>query len=135
MNGRDFSFAAAVKWAAAFFLAQLAAMPAVGWGLVGMVVMDYATGWAAAFVRQELSSEVGMRGLVKKAVILILPMAVATAESASGWRVNAAHAIAIGLITNELISIVENCQRAGAPIPPQIVQALLSVQKFRKVKR
>jgi phage-related holin len=42
---------------------------------------------------------------------------------------------ALGYIINEIISIVENCGRAGVPIPQQFLAALLSVQKMQPARK
>ncbi|HLH32707.1 MAG TPA: phage holin family protein [Terriglobia bacterium] len=123
---------AVAKWIVAFVVAQWLQIPTVGRVLVGMVLIDYATGWASAFVRKELSSDIGRRGIVKKAMILLLPLVVHLVETASGVSINASHAVAMAFVANELISIVENAHKIGAPIPPQLVDVLLSVQKLKK---
>lgn len=129
------SVPAIVKWLAAFAVVEWLQLPASMRALVIFMSIDYASGLAAAFVRKELSSNEGLRGLVRKGMVLLLLLTVHLAEKSVGADLRLEHVGALGYIINEIISILENCGRAGVPIPQQFLAALLSVQKMQPARK
>ena len=97
--------------------------------LIVVMVVDYISGVAAAWVRHELSSRVGLVGIIKKLSYLALVVAGCSidylvsilGEQLTGTEISIK---AIGLVVvcwliiNELISILENVARQGGPVPP-----------------
>jgi toxin secretion/phage lysis holin len=125
------SVPAIVKWLAAFAVVEWLQLPASMRALVIFMSIDYASGLAVGFMRKELSSAIGLRGLVRKGMVLLLLLTVHIAEQNTGADLRLEHIGALGYMVNEIISIVENCARAGVPIPAQLVSALMSVQNLR----
>lgn len=119
------------KWLIAFIIAQWLQIPGIMRALLVCMVIDYGTGIAAAFVRKEISSEAGVRGLVKKMLTLIVLLAAHIGEQAAGIEFHIEQIGAMAYLVNELVSIVENCSKAGVPIPSQLVEALLTIKKLR----
>ena len=109
--------------------------------LVACNVMDYITGLAAAHRRgQKVSSYVGVLGIAKKVCMWLL-IGVGTVVdwllmycgSQLGFEIHlpmlAASLVAVWLIINEIISILENIGDIGVPLPgflTKIVQGLKS---------
>lgn len=105
-------------------------------------IIDYCTGLAAAPYRnQKVSSYKGLRGIVKKvsmwlivAVGAILDMLLAYAADQAGITVPFGFAIAsivaIWLICNEIISILENVADIGVALPP----FLMKIVKYIKTQ-
>ena len=104
-------------------------------------IIDYATGIVAApFRKQPLDSYKGFRGIAKKicmwllvvvGVIIdqLLKYAGSTAGITLPFTFLIACVVAVWLICNELISILENIKDIGVPLPPfleKIVQNLKS---------
>lgn len=89
--------------------------------LLCCIVADYMTGVIAASVTKTLSSGVGFRGLAKKFLILVL-VAAACVLDRYVFSTNGAirSMVMIFYISNEAISILENCGRAGVPIPAKL---------------
>lgn len=98
--------------------------------LVLMVVMvtDYITGMASAYIRKEFSSKVGIIGAVKKVSYIALVCVgicadylIHTALTQLGVHLNIqllfGLLVTIWLIINELISILENLSKIGVPMP------------------
>lgn len=98
--------------------------------------IDYATGLIVAGVFHAstktetgtLESRAGMKGLIRKAMILLFVLI--------GFRLDLAmgvtyikDAVCIGFIANELISIVENAGLMGIPIPTIITNAIDILKK------
>lgn len=97
--------------------------------LVFVMLCDYVTGVAAAWVRSELSSRTGLIGIIKKigylflvAVGCVIDYLVSVAGDSLGLLDGAvkfaALLVVFWLIINELISILENVRRLGVPVPP-----------------
>ena len=109
--------------------------------LVGCNVMDYITGLAAAHRRnQKVSSYVGVLGIAKKVCMWLLIAVGAVVDwlllycgANLGFEIHlpmlAASLVAVWLIINEIISILENIGDIGVPLPgflTKIVQGLKS---------
>lgn len=126
--------------AAAFVLSLLGALaPWVAVILVAMV-LDYITGMSAAWVAGELSSRIGIRGIVKKlgylviiAVGMIADWAIQTGGQYIGFQVKMqgffALLIIIWLLVNELLSILENLGKLGVPYPEWFVKLLTHLKE------
>lgn len=98
--------------------------------LVGCNLIDYFTGLAAAKYRSEqICSYKGIRGIIKKVCMWLLivvgwmmDMLIAYAVNTVGLAITlpfiVATVVAVWLICNELISILENMIDIGVDIPP-----------------
>lgn len=115
--------AAAMLWA---YFGQLIVPVVV---LIFVMLCDYVTGVAAAWVRGELSSRAGIVGVVKKvgylflvAVGCVIDYLLSLAGGSLGLADDAVKFAALlvifWLIVNELISILENTRKIGVPVPP-----------------
>lgn len=97
-----------------------------------LIVMsaDYASGLCKAFVKGELSSRVGITGIVKKLCYFLAVLAGAGVDyimfygEAAEFSVSSPVAclVAFWLILNELISILENINEIGVPLPDFLVK-------------
>lgn len=109
--------------------------------LVACNIMDYITGLAAAHRRnQKVSSYVGVLGIAKKVCMWLLIAVGAVVDwlllycgANLGFEIHlpmlAASLVAVWLIINEIISILENVGDIGVPLPgflTKIVQGLKS---------
>lgn len=112
------------------------AMAFGGWSeglttLVILMVMDYLTGLVVAGLFQAskktesggLGSKAGWKGLARKALTLVLVVALHRVDVAFGidYLMNAA---IVGFALNELISLVENAGLMGLPMPKAITKAI-----------
>ena len=122
---------AVAKWIAVAVVAQWAQVPQALQLLVWLMLVDYVFGVGAAIVTKELSSRAGLRGLIKKGMVLGLLLALHLTERYTGIAFHVEQAGALGYSVNELVSIVENSVKAGIPIPEFIVQTLVSVKNLR----
>ena len=107
--------------------------------LLGVMVLDYITGVAAAWMNSELNSRTGIRGILKK---LGYMMVVCVGMCADWLIYQCFHQmgmeleygfwfgmiVTVWLILNELISILENTAKLGTPLPT-FLTALLSKLK------
>ncbi|MFB0846837.1 phage holin family protein [Paenibacillus oleatilyticus] len=87
--------------------------------LLGLMLLDYATGLMAGYVRKELSSRTGTNGLLRKTYIIILVGCVYMIELSvlnSNGVIGDGVVIAYSVI--EFLSIVENGGKLGVPLGP-----------------
>jgi len=114
----------------------------LGWALGGMdgllytliafVVLDYLTGVIVAIMEKKLSSEIGFKGILKKILIFVLVgignmVEVHLLKNGSAIRT----AVIFFYLSNEGISILENCSKAGLPIPDKLKAVL---EQFNKAE-
>ena len=103
--------------------------------LLVMMILDYATGMTAAWMRGELSSKVGAKGIMKKvgymALIVVAAgvdyliwVGVAAVQVDVGYKMWFGLLVAVWLIINEMISILENLSRMDVPLPDFLVKAI-----------
>lgn len=93
--------------------------------LVVFVAADYVTGIAAAAYQGKLSSSVGLRGIAKKVFIFVVVALGHVVDMTLGnTNTLIRDAVIYFYLANELISILENGGKMGAPIPPVITQAI-----------
>ena len=142
----DFDFMKAVK---AFFVGAfgvlsswLGVLAIPVYVLVACNVMDYVTGLAAAHRRnQQISSYVGVLGIAKKVCMWLLIGVGAVVDwllmycgTQLGFEIHlpmlAASMVAVWLIVNEIISILENIGDIGVPLP----EWLMNIVKGLKSK-
>lgn len=99
--------------------------------ILAAVVMglDYISGVAAAWVRGNLSSRIGIFGIVKKvayalviAVAIVVDWIVRVAAAKVGIEAGSFYVfgllVTVWIIINECISILENVDKMGVKVPP-----------------
>lgn len=98
------------------------------YALVVFVTCDYFTGVLAATVRHELSSEVEFKGIAKKVCIFILvgiSSVIDTQIIGEGAALRTA--LIFWAISNEGLSILENCAVIGLPVPEKLKAMLIQL--------
>ena len=98
------------------------------YALIVFVVLDYFTGLLAAGVRRGLSSEIGFKGIAKKACIFILvglANIVDTQVIGNGSAIRTA--VIFFYLSNEGLSILENSAIIGLPVPEKLKDMLLQL--------
>lgn len=114
--------------------------------LVGCNIIDYATGIAASKFRgQEISSYKGIKGITKKICMWLLIIvgaivdelivyAVAQIGFAFPFTFMVSCVVAIWIICNELISILENIKDIGVPLPDFLVNLTKNIKSQIEAK-
>lgn len=93
--------------------------------LVCFMVLDYLTGLIKAYLTKKLSSNIGLHGIARKSVILIvLIMSVMLDRILNSGTWVFRTLVCYFYIANEGLSILENCSVIGLPIPNRIQEAL-----------
>jgi len=92
--------------------------------LLTFVVLDYASGVLAAAKEGKLRSDVGLWGIAKKVMIFAIVAVAHLVDTALGEASLFRDAVIFFYLANELLSLIENAGRLGAPIPGIIKQAV-----------
>lgn len=94
-----------------------------------LVVLDYMTGLGNALATGTASSEIGLRGIVKKATMFaVIVVAHMLDVALDSGRPIMAMAVTWFLIANEGLSILENAAALGVPMPARLRVALEKVR-------
>lgn len=95
------------------------------YALVLFVVADYITGVLVAIFEKRLSSEVGFKGICRKALIfMMVGIANVLDVSVIGTGSVLRTAIIFFYISNEGVSLLENAAKLGLPVPEKIKAVL-----------
>ncbi|WP_027339928.1 phage holin family protein [Halonatronum saccharophilum] len=98
--------------------------------LATFVVIDYITGLIAAFINQEVSSEVGWIGILRKVGIFTAVSIAHLVDGAINIDQPILRTVTIMFyISNESLSALENLAEAGVDIPPFLKKALIQLKK------
>jgi len=101
--------------------------------LVLFIILDYATGVIKGYIKKELSSDVGFKGIARKAIILVvLIVAVALDRLLNTGTWVFRTLVCYFYIANEGLSILENCGSLGLPLPAKIKDALEQLKDGNK---
>lgn len=101
--------------------------------LIIFMVADYATGLLRAYVNKEVSSDVGLKGIARKAVIFIVLIVAVSLDRLLGtgnWLFRTL--VCYFYIANEGISLLENCSGLGLPVPAKLQEALVQLKDGEK---
>lgn len=98
--------------------------------MVVLAVLDYLSGIFAAAVEGKLSSKKGFKALPKKLLIFVM---IAVAHMADKMINGESSIIMDATIffyaANEVLSIIENCGRAGLPVPGALKKIIEVLQQ------
>lgn len=95
------------------------------YALITFMVLDYVTGLVSAYIRKEISSSTGFRGIAKKVFILVLVAVGHVLDSRVIEDGTVCRSAVIGFyIANEGISILENSGKIGLPLPEKLLNVL-----------
>ncbi|WP_169713632.1 phage holin family protein [Paludifilum halophilum] len=89
-----------------------------------LCAIDWATGWYASKVGGTLNSKRGFTGIGKKIIVLALVAVAHQVDVMMGTGELVRNTAIIFYSVNEVVSITENCGRAGIPVPERFVRAV-----------
>ena len=126
MQNKELQIFISTAFAGLLYYLGIIAVPIIM--LVFAMIIDYITGMSAAWYNSELSSKKGIKGIVKKVsylALVVVAMIIDWLISQGLQQINVefhysvffAVLVAVWLIINELISVLENLSRMGVPIP------------------
>lgn len=97
--------------------------------LVTIIVIDYIMGLSRAYIKAELSSKTGFKGIVKKISYFALVAVAVIADDITGAGEVVRTAVIGFLIANEALSIIENCSAITGQKAPGILVNVLNKLK------
>lgn len=116
--------------------------------LMVMMIIDYLSGMSVAWSEGTLSSKVGAKGIAKKVgyiALIVVAMGVdyliysgiAAANIEVGYNMWFGLLVAVWLIINEMISILENLSKVGVPVPKFLITVIekLKISTEKKTER
>jgi len=101
--------------------------------LVTFMALDYATGFLRGYLNKELSSDVGLKGIARKAVIfavLIVAVLLDRLINSGTWVFRTM--TCYFYIANEGLSLIENAIGLGVPAPEGLKNALAQLKDGKK---
>ena len=97
------------------------------------MVLDYMTGVLRGYVNKELSSDVGLKGIARKAVIFVVLIVAVSLDrllNTGTWLFRTL--VCYFYIANEGLSLLENAISLGVPVPPKLKEALAQLKDGEK---
>lgn len=101
--------------------------------LILFMILDYFTGLTRAWINQEVSSDIGLKGIARKSVILVVLIVAVLLDrlmNTGSWVFRTL--VCYFYIANEGISLLENCACLGLPIPDKLKDVLLQLKDGEK---
>lgn len=96
--------------------------------LLAMMVLDYASGVIKAISQRRLSSEIGFKGLLKKATALLVVAAANVIGQAFGDHAPIREIVITFYAANEGISLLENAASVSNKVPQRLKDILLQLR-------
>ena len=99
--------------------------------LLVLMIIDYISGLIKAYSTKKLSSQVGMKGILKKFLIVCVVVVSALCETVIGIPA-IREIVLMFFVVNECLSIIENACIMGVKIPKKLQKALeqINEEKF-----
>lgn len=101
--------------------------------LIVFMVADYVTGVIRAYINKQVSSDIGLKGLTRKLMILFILIVAVSLDrlmNSDTWVFRTL--VCYFYIANEGISLTENAASLGLPIPQKLVDALAQLKEGQK---
>lgn len=101
--------------------------------LITFMVLDYATGVLRGYINKELSSDIGLKGIARKAVIFIVLIVAVSLDrllNTGTWLFRTL--TCYFYIANEGLSLLENAISLGVPVPDKLKDALVQLKDGEK---
>lgn len=112
-----------------FYSYLLGQIDAFYYVLIACVVLDYVSGVMSACVNKNLSSKIGAKGICKKILIfMIVGLSHTIDKLMIGEGSTLRTTITMFYIANESISILENAESIGLPIPNVLKSVLRKME-------
>lgn len=87
------------------------------------IIIDIITGILKGLYNKQLSSKIGLKGLIKHCCIILIVFTISIVLPLMGYTTGA-RAIIVFYIIQYCLSIIENIGGMGVPIPPYVTKAI-----------
>lgn len=101
--------------------------------LVFFMIADYMSGIICGYINKELSSDVGLKGISRKFLILLVLMSAVALDRLTNtgqWVFRTL--VCYFYIANEGLSLLENAARLGLPFPDKMKDVLIQLKEGNK---
>ena len=101
--------------------------------LIAFMALDYMSGLLKAYINKEVSSDIGLKGLTRKFLILLVLIAAVLLDrliNTGDWVFRTI--VCYFYVANEGISLLENAAALGLPVPDAIKNALAQLKEGGK---
>ncbi len=101
--------------------------------LIAFMALDYVSGLLKAYINKEVSSDIGLKGLTRKFLILLVLIAAVLLDrliNTGDWVFRTI--VCYFYVANEGISLLENAAALGLPVPDAIKNALAQLKEGGK---
>lgn len=97
--------------------------------LLVFAIVDWLSGWAAAWMRGELMSKKGYIGVAKKVGMFVIVTISHLIDGIMGDAHILRDAVIFFYLANEVLSIIENAGKMGIPLPPALIKAVAVLEE------
>ena len=97
--------------------------------IIIFMILDYVSGMSASWLTKSWNSEIGYKGLLKKGMIIVMIIMSVRLDNILGDEMLFRNVVTFFYISNEGISIIENCVKLGLPIPAKIKNTLAQIKE------
>lgn len=97
--------------------------------LLIVMVVDYLTGIASAIYNKELSSKIGLKGILKKFSYLCVVALSVVIDNLTGQSGLIRTLVIYFFVANDGLSIIENMAEMGVKLPQKLIDALEQIKK------
>jgi len=123
-----------LKWTAAIVVGWWMQAPSAMHALLALMLLDIVTGFVAGCVNGDITSGIMRKGFLRKLLTIIVLLTCHVIEQAAGVELHLETIGAFAYCVNETISILENANRAGVPIPREVLAILLATKQLRRTE-
>ena len=97
--------------------------------LLIVIVIDYLTGIASAIYNKELSSKIGLKGIIKKFCYLLVVALSVVIDNLLGQSGLIRSLVIYFFVANDGLSIIENMAEMNVKLPQQLIDCLEQIKK------
>lgn len=97
--------------------------------LLIMIILDYISGVASAIYNKKLNSQVGLKGILKKFMYLVIVCVSVILDRIIGNTGAIRTLVIYFFVANDGISILENIGKMGIPLPKKLIDTLEQLKK------
>lgn len=100
-----------------------------------LMCLDYITGVIVAYINKEIDSKIGIKGIFRKTLNLVLIIIGVLLDRLLGSEWTFRSVVCYFMVGNEGWSIVENIAKAGVPIPNKIRDVLAQLRNEEGINK
>lgn len=92
--------------------------------LLVMIILDYISGIASAIYNKNLDSKIGLKGILKKFMYLVIVCVSVIIDKIVGNTGVVRTLVIYFFVANDGLSIIENISKMGIPLPKKLIDTL-----------